>query len=28
MRNIFDVNTLFEQIDIGLNKEEIYWYEK
>jgi len=27
MKNIFELNNLFEQIGIGLNKNEIYWYE-
>ncbi len=28
MKNILEFNALFEQIGIGLNKDEIYWYEK
>jgi hypothetical protein len=27
MRNIFEVNCLFEQSGIGLNRDEIYWYD-
>jgi len=26
MKNMLEVHYLFEQIDVGLNRDEIYWY--